>query len=218
MLARTTLTMSKSATAMALLLFFFTACHHPMPPPSNPPLASAPKVKYNETFDPEIKEIMELARKEHWEEAQEKADALFAKAPQNVMVQRVHGWVAEARQKRREQALEDKIREIDAKDSIFTPTLPGLLREQRDRGLPASKDVRDAVQRIENSPYIPDTYGKTIHRQGPLFDLESTKGRMSKILEKDVSIHLDNVPLETLLVNLSQSTGVNIVADKSLPA
>jgi type IV pilus assembly protein PilQ len=39
---------------------------------------------------------------------------------------------------------------------------------------------------------------------------------MAKVLEKEVSIHLDNVPLETILVNLSQSSGVNIVADKSL--
>jgi len=51
-----------------------------------------------------------------------------------------------------------------------------------------------------------------------LFDLESTKGRMAQVLEKEVSISLDNVPLETTLVNLSQSSGINIVADKSLPA
>src|SRR5207244_6504155 len=81
-----------------------------------------------------------------------------------------------------------------------------------------TKDVRDAVQRIENSPYIPESYGKTVHRPEPLFDLESTKGRMSKVLDKEVSIHLDNVPLETILMTLSQTTGVNIVADKSLPA
>ena len=197
----------------------FTGCHHPAPAPrSSPPPAAPPKVTYNEAYDPQIKEIMDLARQERWEEAQVKADALFQLAPQNVMVQRVHGWVIEARQKRREQALEDKIREIDAKDSVFNPTLPGLLQEQKDRGLLNRKDVRDAVDHIENSPYIPDTYNKTIHKQGPLFDFESTKGRMAKVLEKKISIHLDNVPLETVLVNLSQSAGVNIVADKSLTA
>ena len=41
---------------------------------------------------------------------------------------------------------------------------------------------------------------------------------MVKVLEKEVTIHLDNVPLETMLINLSQTAGVNIVADKSLPA
>ena len=54
--------------------------------------------------------------------------------------------------------------------------------------------------------------------KGPLFDFESAKGRMVKVLEKEVTIHLDNVPLETVLLNLSQTAGVNIVADKSLPA
>ncbi len=131
---------------------------------------------------------------------------------------RIKTWVEQQVQTRREQALEDKIREIDARNSVFSPTIKSLLTEQRDRGLPPRKDVRDAVSRIENSPYIPPTYGKTVREQGPLFDMESTKGHMSKVLEKDVSIHLDNVPLETILVNLSQTAGVNIVADKSLPA
>src|SRR5213076_2946497 len=103
----------------------------------------------------------------------------------------------------------------DLGKSPFNPTIQSLLTEKKDRGLPARKDVRDAVDRIENTPYIPDTYGKIIREKGPLFDLESTKGRMAKVLEKEVSIHLDNVPLETILVNLSQSSGINIVADKA---
>src|SRR5205085_2804458 len=107
--------------------------------------------------------------------AQTKADALFQKAPQDPMVQRIHGWVITAGQKQREQALEDKIREIDAKHSVFNPTLPGLVKEQKDRGLLAGKDVRDTVDRIENTPKIPDTYDKRIHKKEPVFDLESTK-------------------------------------------
>jgi type IV pilus assembly protein PilQ len=219
MLSRTTLITTKAAAAMGLLLIFFTGCHHQTTPATSPAASTGPpKVKFNESYDKEIKEIMELASKQHWEEAEAKSDALFLKAPQDAMVKRVHSWMEEAGQKRRDQALEDKIREIDAKDSVFSPTLPGLFKEQRDRGLVARKDVRDAVEHIENTPYIPDTYGKTVHQKGPLFDLESTKGRMSKILEKEVSIHLDNIPLSTLLINLSASTGVNIVADRSLTA
>jgi type IV pilus assembly protein PilQ len=209
----------KAAAAMGLLLIYSTGCQHQKAPSTEPaPTAGPPKVTFNETYDPEIKEIMDLASKDHWEEAQTKADALFLKAPQDPMVRRVHTWVLDAGKARRDQAVEDKIREIDAKNSVFNPTIPNLLTEQKDRGLVARKDVRDAVDRIESTPYIPDTYGKTIHQKGPLFDLESTKGRMSKILDKQVSIHLDNVPLSTLLINLSQSTGVNIVADKSLGA
>lgn len=204
-----------ASTALLLSLVAYTGCQHskPAPPPTPPP-----KVSYSETYDKEIKEIMELARKDEWEEAQAKATALFQKDPKNPMVVRVHSWVFQTGQKRREQALENKIRDIDAKNSVFSPTLKDLLTEKRDRGLPATKDVRDTVSRIEATPYIPDTYGKTIHEKGPLFDFESTKGRMSKVLEKEISIHLDNVPLETIIVHLSQNAGVNIVADKSLPA
>ena len=52
-----------------------------------------------------------------------------------------------------------------------------------------------------------------------MFDFESAKGRMAKILEKEVSIHLDNVPLETILLNLSQSgrqhRGGQVIARRS---
>ena len=203
----------KAAAAVALLLCSFTACRSPKPEaPSTPP------VKYSKTYDAEIREIMDLAGKGRWEEAQVKATALREMDPKNAVVERVYNWVVQAGQQRREQALEDQIREIDAKNSVFSPTIKSLLTENRDRGLPPRKDIRDAVDRIENTPWIPDTYGKTHYEKGPLFDFESTKGRMVKMLDKEVTIHLDNVPLETMLINLSQTAGVNIVADKALPA
>src|SRR5207245_5115638 len=156
--------------------------------------------------------VMDLARQRRWEGAPARQPVLYQKDPKNPMVERVHSWVLQAGQKRREQALEDKIRDVDAKNSVFSPTLPGIFTEKKDRGLPATKDVRDTVHRIENSPSIPETYGKTIYEKGPLFDFESAKGRMVKVLEKEVSIHLDNAPLETVIVDLSQWVGVNIVA------
>jgi len=206
--------MKEAMPLLAGLLISLTGCQHPKPAPAPPP----PKVAYSPVYDAPIKEIMDLARKNQWEEAETKADALYQQDPKNPLIERVHSWVFQEGQKRRSQALEDKIREIDAKNSVFNPTIESLLTEKKDRGLPASKDVRDTVHRIENSPYIPDTFGKTIHEKGPLFDLESTKGRMTKVLEKEVAMHLDNVPLETIIVNLSQTSGINIVADKSLPA
>ena len=212
----------KAAAAVTLLLFSFTGCQHPKTTPTTTAETgrtnSPPRVRYSKTHDAEIKEIMDLANKGRWEEAQVKATALQEKDPKNPMVERVYGWVAQAGQQRREQALENEIRSIDAKNSVFDPTIRSILKESKDRGLPARKDVRDAVDRIENTPWVPDTYGKTVHEQGPLFEFESAKGRMVKVLEKEVTIHLDNVPLETVLLNLSQTAGVNIVADKSLPA
>src|SRR5204863_4149179 len=202
--------------APAVLLIAVTACRHSAPPP--PPPAEPKKVAYSETYDKEIREIMDLAGKDQWEQAEAKAAVLQQRDPKNPMLERVRTWVMQAGQKRREQALENKIRDIDSKNSVFTQTAKNLLTDKRDQGLPTSKDIRDTVHRIENSPWIPDTYGKTTYEKGPLFDFESTKGRMAKVLEKEVSMHLDNVPLETVLINLSQTAGVNIVADKSIPA
>lgn len=205
------------AVLIALLLISLTGCKTREPSPS---WTTAPpsKVKYSEAYDSEIQEIIELARQDRWEDAQIRATALYERDPTNTLVDRIHSWVMQEGQKRREQALEDKIREINAKDSVFNPTLPGLFMEKKDRGLPARKDLRDAVERIEDTPYIPESYGRTIHEKGPMFDLDSAKGNMAKVLEKEVSMHLDNVPLETIIMNLSQTTGINIVADKSLPA
>lgn len=195
----------------------------PVPPratPTKPGAAplDAPVPRFDESNDDEIAAVLELARQDRWEEARAKAAGILQFDPHNPMLERLHSWVVQQGQKHREQALEDEIRKVDAKNSVFNPTIPSLLAEQKDRGLPASKDVRDTVDRIENSPYIPEKYGKVIRAKGPLFDLDAAKGPTAKILEKEVSVHLDNVPLETVIVNLSQSAGVNIVADKSLPA
>ncbi len=203
----------KTIGAVALLLVLAAACQHPQPSPPTPS-----PVRFSATYDKEINQIMDLAKQNRWEDAKRESDALFHQHPLNPILARVKNWVDQQAQQRRAQALEEEIRNIDAKKSVFNPTLKSLAGEQKDRGLPARKDVRDAVDRIEHTPYIPDTYGKTVHEEGPLFDFESSKGSMAKILEKPVSIHLDNVPLETILVSLSRTTGVNIVADKSIPA
>ena len=214
MLSRSRLsTTSKAAAAVALLLCSFTACQNP-----KPKAPTTPTVKYSKAYDPEIKEILDLANKGHWEEAQAKATALHEMAPKNPVVERLYSWVVQTGQQRREQAVEDEIRQIDAKNSAFNPTIKSLLTDNKDRGLPARKDIRDTVDQIEKAPWIPDTYGKTVHEKGPLFDFESTKGRMIKMLDKEMTIHLENVPLETLLLTLSTNAGVNIVSDKSLPA
>ena len=134
------------------------------------------------------------------------------------MLLRLNTWVVQEGKKRREQALEDEIRNIDAKNATFNPTALDLIKEKKDHGLPARKDVRDAIDLIESKPWIPKNFGKTVVEQGPLFDFDAARGPMGKVLEKEVSIHLDNVPFETVILNLSQSSGVNIVADKTLPA
>ncbi len=185
-------------------------------PPSGP--TAEPKIEFDPTYDFEIKEVFRLANKNQWEEARAKSAGLLQFDPKNAMLQRLNTWVVQQGQKRRDQALEDAIRTVDAKNPTFNPTALDLITEKKDHGLPARKDMRDAVDLIESEPWIPKNFGKTIVEQGPLFDFDAAKGPMGKVLEKEVSIHLDNVPFETVILNLSQSSGVNIIADKTLPA
>ena len=189
----------------------------PPPAPAKPAPAQT-KIEFNPNHDAQIKEVLELANKNQWEEARAKSAGLLQLDPKDAMLQRLNTWVVQQGQKRRDQALENEIRSIDAKNPTYNPTALDLITEKKDHGLPARKDVRDAVDSIESTPWVPNNFGKTIREQGPLFDFETAKGPMGKVLEKEVSIHLDNVPFETVILNLSQSSGVNIVADKTLPA
>ncbi len=179
---------------------------------------NAPPPVYSSVHDEEIKEIFRLANKGQWEEAETRANAMIARDPQDASAERMVNWVKKQREKRREQALEDKIREIDAQNSNFNPSLKDLATEKKDRGLPPRKDVRDAVEQIQATPYIPDSYGKTNRLKGTLYDLDSPQGHMAKLLEKEVSIHLDNAPLETIIFTLGTAEGINFVADRALPA
>ena len=189
----------------------------PLPPAIQP--VDVTQVEYDPIYDSEIKEVFRLANANKWEAARAKSAGLVQFDPKNAMLQRLNTWVVQQGKQRREQALEDEIRNIDANhDSTYNPDALDVLKEKKDHGLPARKDVRDAVDLIESTPWIPKNFGKTIHEQGPLFDFEAAKGPMGKVLEKEVSIHLDNVPFETVILNLSQSSGVNIIADKTLPA
>src|SRR5215471_2249760 len=119
-------TSAKTAAATALLLLSFTACQNsPQPVPKPPP------VSFSETYDHQIKEVLSLANDNRWEEAQAKADALVKQDPNNPILTRVQSWVQQQAQQRRAQNLEDQIRSIDARNSVFNPTIPSLLTEQK---------------------------------------------------------------------------------------
>lgn len=177
-----------------------------------------PRVKYDAVHDQEIREIFQLAEKLEWEQAELRASELYEENPGDPAIDRIYKWVLQQRRVRRAQEVEDRIREIDSRNSVFNPTLPKLLTENKNRGLPPRQDIRDAVEQIENSAYIPESYGKTVIRRGPMFDIESARGRMANLLEKEVSVHLENAALETIIFNLGQAEGINFVADKNLEA
>src|SRR5262249_18545299 len=146
------------------------------------------------------------------------ANELAKRDPTDESVRRVAEWVAKQRQKRRELALENRIREIDSKNPIFNPSLVDLLKDEYGRGLPTRQDVRKEVGEIEATPYIPETFNKTKYAPSRLVDFEAPEGAMTKLLNKQISVHLDNVSLEAIIFNIGQAEGINFVADKSLPA
>lgn len=216
---------NKIVMLAVIVSFIVTACQTGSPPrqgtkPKETKAAqsSTAKPKYNPQYDEDIKTIFDLASRDKWDEALEKANQLSAKAPDDDNVKRVKEWVAKQRNIYYEKNIEDKIRAIDAKNSAFNPNIIEVLTENKDRGLPPRKDLRDAVQQIESEPYIPSNFGKKVYRKNQLFDLESPEGRMAKILDKEISVHLDNVTLEAIIFNIGQAEGINFVADKSLPA
>lgn len=207
---------------LVALLLGLTACQRyeeGKPRTAAPPARSAPpKVAYSAFHDEEIKAILKLADEGRWEEAEARARALEAKDPQDSAARRLLGWVQNQREIQRNRALEDRIREIDAKRSSFNPTIKTLLTESKDRGLPPRKDVRDLVDQIEATPYIPPNYGRTNRAEGMLFDLESQQGAMMRLLQKPISLHLDNTTLNDIIFTIGQTEGINFVADRSLPA
>jgi type IV pilus assembly protein PilQ len=204
--------------ASLLLVLFVAASCRTSPREGAPPPEPRPAVKFNAEYDAEIREIFALARVDEWEAAEQKATALFKADPENATLERVYGWVIKEGQIRRAKALEDEIRHINTRDSVFNPTPKSLLLERKDRGLPPRKDLRDAVEQIEATPYVPDSYGRTIRHQGPLFDVHAARGRMSEVLDQRISVHLDNVSLEHIIFTIGQTHGINFVADKSLAA
>jgi type IV pilus assembly protein PilQ len=178
----------------------------------------APRVTYSASHDEKFKQIFDLARSGKWEEAEVQASLLYEMDPRDAGVQRVYSWVVKQREQQRTQALEDQIREIDANLSVFNPTIPDLLKESKDRGLPPRKDVRDVIDQIEGTPYIPASYGRTNYLTGPMFDFTLPEGRMTKIMDREISVHLENVTLESIIFTVGQNEGINFVADKGLPA
>ena len=184
------------------------------PPPPSKPIPT----KYSGAHDEEIRAIFELAKEDRWEDAQEKVNSLRTKAPTDPTVVRIYEWITQQQELLRNQALEDTIRKIDSKNSVFSPTVESLITEQADRGLPPRKDLRDAVQDIESNPYVPSTYNQTVIKKAPMFDFKSQAGRMAKELDKQISVKLDDVSLEAIIFQIGEEEDINFVADRSLEA
>jgi type IV pilus assembly protein PilQ len=174
------------------------------------------KVQYSAAYDRELDSIFRLSEKGKWEEAEAEVGLLLQQHPEDTTLLRIGDWVATQKTLLRQQAIEDRIRTIDAKQSGMNPSIKELWKESKDRGLPPRKDIRDALEMIEAEPYVPETFGKKITKQGFLFDARSELGRMSGLLDNTVSIQTDEQTVKEILFDIGRKEGINFIADQGL--
>ena len=174
------------------------------------------RVEYSAAYDKELESIFSLSERGKWEEAEAEVGLLLKKNPEDATLKRIDAWVITQKTLLREQAIEDRIRTIDAKQSGMNPSIKELWKESKDRGLPPRKDIRDALDMIEAEPYVPETFGKKIMKQGLLFDARSELGRMSGLLDNTVSIQTDEQTVKEILFDIGGKEGINFIADQGL--
>ena len=174
------------------------------------------RVKYNAAYDKELDSIFNLSEKGKWEEAEAEISLLLQQYQEDPVLTRISEWVTTQKKLLRQQAIEDRIRSVNARQTGMNPTLKELWNESKDRGLPPRKDLRDALEMIEATPYVPETFGKKVTKKGFLFDAQSEKGRMSELLKIKVSIEVENLSIQQILFDLGKKEGINFVADQDM--
>jgi type IV pilus assembly protein PilQ len=165
-----------------------------------------------------MREVLRLVQRGEWELAREQMTELYAAAPKDPSVNRLHNWVEAEYDSQRELALEHEIEAASPESERFNPTLQSVMTDPKKKNLPISSTTREAFEIAKNQLLVPDSYNRTITRKGQLIDHYTAPGRMERLLEKRVSLQLDNVSLETIIFTLGEQEGLNFVADRSLPA
>ena len=174
------------------------------------------RVEYSAAYDKELESIFRLSEKGKWEEAEAEVGLLLQKHPDDSTLLRISAWVATQKTLLRQQAIEDRIRTIDARQTGMNPSIRDVWNDNKSRGLPPRKDIRDALDMIEAEPYIPENFGKKITKQGFLFDARSELGRMSGLLDNKVSIQTDEQTVKDILFDIGGKEGINFIADEGL--
>lgn len=191
----------------------------PSPESAAAALLFAPSpVPVSEYFDQPMREILDLARKGDWSQAEARAMQLKADAPTDVSVERLYTWVLAEGQRRRDRELESELRKIEAQDSRFTNKISDVLLDPDGRRLDLPRSLRGALKDVANASEIPDPYGRTIERAAPMVGLgETSVGNMDAAMVKTMSLQVDDLTLESIIFTVGKNTGINFVADRSLP-
>ena len=174
------------------------------------------RVEYSAAYDRELESIFNLTERGKWEEAEAEVGLLLQQYPEDKTLLRISEWVATQKTILREQAIEDRIRSIDSKNTGMNPSIRDIWKDEKSRGLPPRKDIRDALEMIQATPYVPETFGKKITKQGFLFDARSEQGRMSTLLDNTVSVQASDQTVKEILFGIGGREGINFVADEGL--
>ena len=86
---------------------------------------------YNAAYDEELDFIFSLSEKGKWEEAEVEIGLLLQKHPEDATLQRIGEWVTTQKSFSRQQAVEDRIRSINAKQTGMNPSLKELWKESK---------------------------------------------------------------------------------------
>jgi type IV pilus assembly protein PilQ len=108
------------------------------------------------------------------------------------------------------------------------PLTPGLVELQsrimqrlaalRQRGVDIRQEPSDALAMadLDRQGILPDTYRQRRHVVGETKPINSLPTAMQQILDRPVSIHLENVMLSEIVAQIGASENVNMVADGAL--
>ena len=185
-------------------------------PHTNGTFSLSDRVEYSAAYDRELESIFRLSEKGKWEEAEAEVGLLLQRHPEDTTLLRIGAWVATQKTLLRQQAIEDRIRTIDARQTGMNPSIRDVWEDNKSRGLPPRKDIRDALEMIQAEPYIPENFGTKITKQGFLFDARSELGRMSGLLDNTVSIQSDEQTVKDILFDIGGKEGINFIVDEGL--
>lgn len=181
----------------------------PIELPAPPPVSAV--------YDAPIREVLSLARAGEWVEAETKAAELKRSAPDDPAVDRVYNWVRSEGQRRRDRALETEFRQIEASDSRFANEPSDILKSDP-RGLDLPRSLRTALEDVAKASDIPSPYGQTIERSAPLVGIDEPQTSAAEAaLEQKMTLQADDLSLENIIFTVGKNTGLNFVADRSLP-
>lgn len=189
---------------------------------SNKKVKSTARKRASKIEAPDYKEkidsILSLARRNRWAEAEAEAAALLSVAPNDTTVLRVYTWVKKENTARKESELENQLRDISNSGTRTNPDIKEIFTNKKTEGLQPRADLRESIEQMKNAPLIPETFGKVIESEESLSNLDEEDEKMNILLDKDITIQVNDVTLHDIIFNIGKSENINFIADQNLAA